>query len=169
VPKLRTDRRRERLALVQMLEGGRAHLTLADALRRFPAVHAGRLPHGAPHSAWQLLEHLRIAQRDILDFSLDPDHESPPWPDGYWPATPAPPNARAWRASVRTFLRDLAELVAIARDPRRDLAAPIAGTTTSWLGQLTLAGGHNAYHVGQLVMLSKMFERAQRRPRRARR
>lgn len=151
--------RDERLALVRLLEGGRAHLSLADALRDFPSQHAGKRLRGAPHTAWQLLEHLRIAQRDILDFSRDPEHESPPFPDGYWPATKAPPNARAWRASVNTFLRDLAELIAIARDPRVDLGAPIPGTTTSWLGQLTLAAGHNVYHLGQLVQLGKMLAR----------
>lgn len=156
----------DREALVRLLHGGRAHLALADVLRGFPAARAGDRPRGAPHTAWQLVEHLRIAQRDILDFARDPEHPSPPWPDGYWPASPRPPHARAFAASVRALLRDLAALVAVAKDRRVDLAAPLPGTTTSWAGQLTLAAGHNAYHLGQLVLLQRLLEA--RRPGRRR-
>jgi hypothetical protein len=158
MPTLPANRRNEREALVRLIEGGRAHLSLADALRAFPAELAGERPPGAPHSAWQLVEHLRIAQHDIVAFGRDPSHESPPFPDGYWPASPQPPSARAFAASVRALLREVAELVAIARDPRLDLGAPIPGTATSWAGQLTLAAGHNVYHLGQLVLLRKLLE-----------
>ena len=148
---------------MRLLEGGHAHVAIVAALRGFPAALAGRRLRGAAHTGWQLVEHLRIAQRDILDFSRDPSHESPPFPDGYWPASAAPPSARAFRASVDTFERDLAELVAIANDPKVALGAPIPGTTTSWLGQLTLVATHNSYHVGQLVHLQKILGSRPRR------
>lgn len=152
----RSSRRLERKALVQLLQGGRAHLPLLQALRAFPAARAGERPRGAPHSAWQLVEHLRIAQRDMLDFGRDADHASPPFPDGYWPATVAPPHARAYAASVRAFARDLARLIALA-EKGRDLGDPLPGTITSWFGLITLAAGHNAYHLGQLVLLQKLL------------
>jgi hypothetical protein len=155
----RTHHRRhdeeQRAALVRLLEGGRAHASVASALRAFPRALRGARPRGAPHTPWQLLEHLRISQRDILDFSLDPEHPSPPWPEGFWPPSASPPDARAWERSVRAFLRDLRELVAIAKDPRRDLAVPLPGTRTTWLGQICLAASHNSYHLGQLFLLRK--------------
>lgn len=147
----------QRAALVQLLQGGRAHAPLAEVLRDFPYVLVGRKPRGAPHTPWQLMEHLRIAQRDILDFSRDPRHASPPWPEGYWPLSATPPSARAWARSKRAFLDDL-EATAIARDAKRDLGHPIPGTNTTWFGQLGLAASHNSYHLGQLVFLRRALE-----------
>jgi hypothetical protein len=151
-----------RLALVRMLQGGRAHAPLAESLRSFPRALTGKKPRGAPHTAWELLEHLRIAQSDILEFSLDPEHESPPWPEGFWPKSAKPPSKSAWDASTRAFLRDLRKLVTIAQDPRRDLGHTIPGTTTSWLGQLGLVAGHNSYHLGQLFFLQRTLEAGKR-------
>jgi hypothetical protein len=148
-----------------LLEGGRAHAALTEALRGFPRALAGKKPRGAPYTPWQLLEHMRIAQRDILDFGLDPEHPSPPWPAGFWPASAVPPDARAWERSVRAFLRDLRALRAIALDPARHLATPLPGTSTSWMGQLCLAASHNSYHLGQLFLLRRTLE-AGARPRR---
>ena len=142
---------------MRMLEGGGAHAPLRQSLLAFPRALRGAKPRGAPHTPWELLEHLRIAQRDILDFSRDPEHPSPPFPEGFWPPSAKPPDARAWEKSARAFLRDLRALVARART-RRDLAAPIPGTTTSWLGQLCLAASHNSYHLGQLFLLRRTLE-----------
>jgi hypothetical protein len=130
---------------------------VVETLREFPARCRGTKPAGAPHTAWELLEHLRIAQRDILDFTRDPNHLSPPWPEGFWPSQAKPANGRAWEESVRAFTADLGALRRIARDPRRDLLAPIPGTTTTWLGQLQLVASHNSYHLGQLVLLAKVL------------
>jgi hypothetical protein len=148
-----------REALVRLL-AGRSHAPYRETLLGIPPSLRGRKPRGAPHTPWELLEHLRIAQRDILDFSRDPAHASPPWPAGYWPPRPTPPDDRAWAQSVRSFLRDLAALVAVARDPALDLDAPLPGTSTTWAGQLGLAASHNSYHLGQLVLLQRMTERA---------
>jgi len=153
----------ERRTLVRMLEGGRAHAALGPALLEFPRALRGAKPRGAPHTPWELLEHLRIAQKDILDFSRDPEHPSPSFPEGFWPAQAKPPHARAWDESVRAFLRDLRALARAAR-ARHDLAAPIPGTITSWFAQLCLAASHNSYHLGQLFLLRRTLEGARRRP-----
>ena len=148
---------RQRQVLVRMLTGGRAHAELSETLARFPKSLRAAKPRGAPYTPWELLEHLRLAQEDILRFSLDPEHESPPWPSGFWPASSAPPAARAWDKSVKAFLRDLRALTSLAQDPKRDLLAPIPGTSTTFIGQLALAASHNSYHLGQLVLLRRLL------------
>lgn len=152
----------ERRALARMLQGGSAHAPLRESLLEFPAALRGKKPRGAPHTPWELLEHMRIAQRDILDFSRDPEHPSPPFPAGFWPASATPPDSRTWEKSVRAFLADLRVLATIARE-RHDLGAPIPGTTTSWFGQLCLVAGHNSYHLGQLFLLRRTLEAARKR------
>ena len=157
-PARRHARHFDRAALVRMLQGGRAHASLRDGLHAFPRRLQGKKPRGAPHTPWELLEHLRIAQRDILDFSRDPEHPSPPWPQGYWPNSATPPDARAWERSARAFLRDLAALIAVAEDVRHELATTIQGTATSWFAQLLLVANHNSYHLGQLFLLRRMLQ-----------
>lgn len=157
----------ERRALVRMLEGGSAHAPLRRSLLAFPRELRARKPRGAPHTPWELLEHLRIAQKDILDFSRDPEHPSPPWPEGFWPASATPPDSRAWDRSVRAFLKDLRALEAVARK-RHDLAAPIRGTSTSWFAQLCVVASHNSYHLGQLFLLRRTLEGALERRARTR-
>lgn len=147
----------ERHALVRLLDGGRAHAPLSESLLTFPRPLRGAKPRGAPHTPWELLEHMRIAQEDILDFSRDPEHPSPPWPEGFWPANATPPDPRAWERSARAFLKDLRALKAVART-KHDLGAPIPGTTTSWFGQLCLVASHNSYHLGQLFLLRRTLE-----------
>ncbi|MBI5431476.1 MAG: DinB family protein [Planctomycetes bacterium] len=142
-----------------MLDGGGAHARARDVLRGFPRRHADlRLP-GFAHSAWELLEHLRIAQRDLLHFGLDPDFRSPKWPRGFWPSTPAPASASAWQASARAFLADLKACQRLARDRHVDLLAPLAHSPdTTWFFQLMLVADHNAYHLGQLMQLRRALE-----------
>ena len=147
-----------REALVRTLSGGRAHAELAATLRAFPRGLQGKKPRGAPHTPWELLEHMRLAQEDILRFSLDPAYESPPFPEGFWPPSAAPRDARAWEKSVRAFLRDLRTLSDIALDAKRDLLAPIPETTTTFLGQLLITASHNSYHLGQLVGVQRTLE-----------
>jgi hypothetical protein len=144
--------------LAGLLRSDRAHLTFDAAVDGFPIPHRGLRPPGHPHSPWQLLEHLRLAQWDILEYCRDPDHLSPPFPDGYWPADPEPPSATAWDDSVRRFRADLDDLCRWVADPATDLFAPVpdeAGPTL--LHQALMVADHNAYHVGQLVQLRRVL------------
>jgi DinB family protein len=128
------------------------------AVRDMPAKHYGTTPKGVDHSAWELLEHIRIAQWDILEFSRNPKHVSPKWPQGYWPESATPPTPEAWHHSVKEFERDLKEMVAFVQDESVDLFAKIAhGEGQTVLREALLIADHNAYHIGQLVQLRKML------------
>ena len=145
--------------LINVLSKAEAHLDAASELRSFPPELRGRKPKGAPHSPWQLLEHMRIAQWDILQFSLDAKHVSPKWPEGYWPEGEAPPGDEAWNQSVRQFLADLESVCNMVRDPNRDLLAKIPhGDGQTYLREALLVADHNAYHLGQLVMARRILE-----------
>ncbi len=142
----------------QLLEGGHAHITWKEALSDFPAALQGIKPQGSAHTAWQLLEHMRIALWDILEFSRDPKHVSPQFPEGYWPPVENPPSADAWDKSVKAFARHLAELKNLINNPKTDLFAPIPhGEGQTILREALVAADHNAYHLGQLVLLRKML------------
>jgi hypothetical protein len=145
--------------LVTLLTKGEAHIDLSSALKDFPRELRGRKPQAAPHTPWQLLEHMRIAQSDILKFSLDSEHVSPKWPEGYWPKGDAPPDDKAWDKSVKQFLADLDAVCAMIKDEKRDLAAKIPhGDGQTYLREALLVADHNAYHLGQLVMLRRILE-----------
>jgi hypothetical protein len=147
-----------RQQLIALLKGGNAHASFEDALEDFPADARGKRPHGAPHSPWEELEHLRIAQWDILEFSRDPNHRSPKFPDGYWPKAPEPPNDAAWDRSVHAFTQDMQSLCALVADESTDLYARIPhGTGQTVLREALLAADHNAYHLGQLVLLRRIL------------
>src|ERR1022692_5213719 len=107
--------------LVQLLRGGHAHATFDDAIRGFPLDRIGVRPAGAPYSAWELLEHMRIAQKDILEFSRSAEYVSPKWPEGYWPNSPAPERDTQWNESILAFRHDLATFEALIQDPAQDL------------------------------------------------
>src|SRR5579863_1012280 len=109
--------------LVDLLESGGAHATYEAVVKDFPAELRGRKPDGFPHTPWMLLEHLRMAQRDILEFSRNPAHVSPPWPAGYWPKTEAPPDDSAWNKSIREFRRDRKAMQNLVSNPKSDLFA----------------------------------------------
>lgn len=144
--------------LLDLLDGRQAHVSWEDALRDFPAALQGTKPAGASHTPWQLLEHLRIAQWDILEFSRDPKHVSPEFPEGYWPGSEAPPDAAAWGKSLDGFASDLEAMKALVSDPAVDLFAPISGGTgPTVLREALLVADHNAYHLGQVVQLRKMM------------
>jgi uncharacterized damage-inducible protein DinB len=138
--------------LLRALQGGSAHPEVTTALEGVPAEARGRRAPGLPHTLWQLLEHLRIAQRDILDFGRTPDHESPEFPKGYWPESEAPPSDAAWEESLEVFRGDLEALQEIVTDPQIDLTAPIPHLDgPTWFREVMLVVNHNAYHVGQFV------------------
>ncbi|HEU5351599.1 MAG TPA: DinB family protein [Terracidiphilus sp.] len=147
-----------RQQVVDLLASGHAHATFEAVVRDFPAGLRGKRPRGAKHSAWQVLEHLRIAQWDILEFSRDAKHVSPKWPEGYWPRTAAPPEAKAWEKSVRAFLRDRKAMCALVADEAKDLHAKIPhGDGQTLLREALLAADHNAYHLGELVLLRRLL------------
>jgi hypothetical protein len=140
--------------VLSLLKEGHAHATFDQAVKDLPVELRGKVPKGAEHSPWQLLEHLRIAQWDILEFSRNREHESPKWPEGYWPREKAPADEKAWDKSVRAFKKDLKELCALVEDPKTDLLAKIPhGDGQTVLREALLTADHNAYHVGQLVLL----------------
>ncbi len=147
-----------RKQLVKLLESGEAHAEFEDAIADFPAELRGKRPKGSPHSPWELLEHMRIAQWDILEFGRDAKHQSPKFPDGYWPASPEPPSAEAWEKSVKAFLADRKALARLVEDASADLFARIPhGSGQTLLREALLTADHNAYHLGQLVLLRKIM------------
>jgi hypothetical protein len=144
--------------VVNLLTGGHAHATFEQAVKGLPAELRGKTPKGAEHSPWQLLEHLRIAQWDILEFSRNPEHKSPKWPEAYWPEKKAPADEKAWDKSVRGFRKDLKTFCELVNDESTDLFAKIDhadGQTI--LREALLAADHNAYHVGQLVLVRRLL------------
>jgi DinB superfamily len=154
----KTDPIREHIT--NLLTKAEAHVDLREALKNFPSELRGRKPDGAPHTPWQLLEHIRIAQWDILEFSRSAKHKSPKWPDEYWPNTEAPPSDKAWDKSVKQVLTDLDAMRKLASDPKRDLTAKIPhGEGQTLLREALLVADHNAYHLGQLVMVRRILER----------
>jgi uncharacterized damage-inducible protein DinB len=144
--------------VVDLLKSSHAHADLEAALKGLAPKLRGVKPKGAPHSVWQLLEHIRIAQRDILEFSRNPKHVSPAWPDGYWPKTAAPPSAAAWNKSVQQTRADLTALIKLVEDGQSDLFAKIPhGEGQTLLREALLLADHNAYHVGQIVLLRRLL------------
>jgi hypothetical protein len=147
---------REQLA--DLLSKGNAHADWRSILDGIPEAARGTKPAGSPHSAWELLEHLRIAQWDILGFSKNPRHVSPEFPHGYWPMTEAPPSATAWETSVKAFGRDLGEMQELVRNPKTNLFARIPhGSGQTILHEALVLADHNAYHLGQIVLLRRML------------
>jgi DinB superfamily len=144
--------------LVEAMRGHYAHIDFDAALENFPIEARGAKPHGAPHTPWQILEHMRIAQEDILEFSRNPQHQSPKWPEGYWPKTEAPPDSKAWDQSVRAFQKDAREMKKLVENSQQDLFKPFEhGEGQTLLREALLVGSHNSYHLGQLVFLKKML------------
>lgn len=148
-----------RRQLISLLTQAEAHVDVETTLKEFPAQLRGRKPEGSPHTAWQLLEHMRLAQWDILRFTLDPKHKSPLWPEGYWPNSEAPSSEEEWDKSVQRFLADLKAVCGFVRDPQCDLFARIPhGDGQTYLREALLVADHNSYHLGQLVLIRRMLE-----------
>jgi len=152
------DEKALRKQLQKFIAWGDAHADWPEALKDFPAKLRGVRPRGAPHSAWELLEHVRIAQWDILEFSRNPKHVSPDFPAGYWPRSTAPPSPAAWARSVKTFLRDRKEFQQLVADPKTDLFARIPhGSGQTILRELLLAADHNSHHLGQFILVRRLL------------
>jgi hypothetical protein len=145
--------------LVNLLEGRGAHAEIEPALTGFPAAFAGARVAGIPHTPWRLLEHMRIAQWDILEFCRDPGHVSPDWPTGYWPVGDEPDTEAAWTGAVGSFMADLRAMIDYVSDARTDLYTPIPhGDGQTVLREAMLTADHNAYHLGQLILIRRAME-----------
>ena len=144
--------------LVALLEGGHSHDSFEKAVADWGPELRGVRPPGANHSAWELLEHIRIAQWDILEFSRSSRHVSPKWPDGYWPETAEPPNEEAWDESIEWLEEDLKLMLGLILDPKADLHVRIThGDGQTLLREALTLATHNSYHIGQLMTLRKIL------------
>jgi hypothetical protein len=147
-----------RAELDRLLSGKGAHAGFDDAVKDFPAELRGRKPEGAAHSPWQVVEHLRIAQWDMLEFSRDARHVSPEWPEGYWPKETEPESAAAWDQSLTAFHRDLKAMRDLVANPDSDLFTPFAhGEGQTLLREALQLADHNAYHLGELILLRRLL------------
>jgi hypothetical protein len=144
--------------LLELLAGGSAHAKFEDAVKDLPAELRGAKPERFPHSPWMLLEHLRLAQWDILEFSRNAKHVSPKWPEEYWPKTAGPPNPAAWNKSIQQFRRDLNAMQKLVANRKTDLFARIPwGDGQTILREALLVADHNAYHIAQLVDVRRLL------------
>jgi hypothetical protein len=144
--------------LLYLLKGGGAHASFDAAVKDLPAALQGKTPEGAEHSPWEILEHMRLAQRDILEFCRNPKHTSPEWPTGYWPKTQAPPNKTAWTKSGKAFRADLEAMCQLVTNESTDLFARIPhGDGQTILREALLIADHNAYHLGALVLVRRLL------------
>ena len=144
--------------LLELLNGGAAHATFDQAIDKIPANLRGKKPANFPHTLWMLLEHLRIAQHDILEFSRNPKYKAATWPDDYWPKTPAPPTPAAWNASVKNFRVDLEAMQKLVKNPKTDLFAKIPwGDGQTILREAMLLADHNAYHIAQMIDVRRLL------------
>jgi uncharacterized damage-inducible protein DinB len=144
--------------LKKLLSGEGAHVGWKAAFANLAPRIRGARPDSAAHSLWELLEHMRIAQWDILEFSRDPKHVSPEWPQGYWPGDPSPTNGKAWNASLKAFERDLEAMKKLVTNPKTDLFVRIPhGTGQTLFREALLVADHNAYHVGQVISLRRQL------------
>lgn len=144
--------------LLSLLKGGGAHVSFDAAIKDLPSDLRGKRPSGAVHSPWELVEHMRIAQWDILEFARNPKHVSPEFPAGYWPSAEATPSDADWKKSVDGFRADLKALTELAADESNDLFAKIPhGEGQTILREILLAADHNAYHVGEFVLVRRLL------------
>jgi len=147
-----------RTQLARLLDWEDAHAGLEAAVAGLPLELRGTRPAGLPHSPWELLEHLRLTQHDILDFCRNPAYVERTWPDDYWPPASAPPTPRAWEESVEAFRRDRAALQQLVADPRLDLFATIPhGTGQTYVREALVVADHTSYHVGQLILTRRLL------------
>ncbi|MFY9949053.1 MAG: DinB family protein [Candidatus Sulfotelmatobacter sp.] len=144
--------------VVELLNGKGAHASFDDAVKAMPEGLFGVKPEGYPHSAWMLLEHLRIAQWDILEFSRNPKYKTPKWPDDYWPENATPPSPAAWNKSIQQFRKNLKAMQDLVSNPKTDLFARIPwGDGQTILREALLVADHNAYHIAQLVDVRRLL------------
>jgi len=148
-----------RQQIAKLLDWGEAHADFRSVVENFDEDSRGEVPPGFSHSAWELLEHMRIALWDIVEFTKDARHKSPPWPDGYWPPSPQPPQQEAWDQCIESITDLLREMQSLVLDRHRPLLEPLPRSQGQTLmREALLAADHNAYHLGQLVQLRKALK-----------
>lgn len=146
-------------AEVRNLVHGPSYMTFDDVVADFPMKHVNTRPPNVPYTPWHLLEHLRLAQRDILEYIEDPDYRLPRWPEDYWPAREARADAKAWRKTVAGFRRDRAALEKIAANLKIELGAPLPyARPHTFIRELLIVAEHNAYHIGELAILRQVMD-----------
>ena len=144
--------------LLELLDGAHAHAPFDKVVSDFPSKLRGEVPSGLPHSAWMLLEHMRLAQWDILEFSRNPEYKEMKWPEDYWPQSPVPPSEAAWDKSVKSFHDDLAAMKKLVNDAKTDLFAKIPwGDGQTILREAMLVADHNSHHLGQLIDVRRLL------------
>ncbi|WP_338867838.1 DinB family protein [Spirosoma sp. SC4-14] len=144
--------------LIALLTGSNAHQPFEEAIHGLPAALRGIKPQKLPYSIWQLVDHIRIAQWDILEFSRNPAHQSPPWPSGYWSKEVAPINDQDWQQAVDQVRQDREAFLALINDPKRDLYEPFAhGDGQNLLREALLIADHTAYHVGEIIIIRRLL------------
>lgn len=148
-----------RARLLQALDWEEAHVSVPRAFAAVSPEHRGRVPSGAPASLWELLEHIRVAQHDLLEFCRTPSYEHPDWPAEFWPPDAEPPDERAWERSLERVHEDLESFRELLADPSLDLASPVPSGTRdqTHLRSALLLLDHNAYHVGQAVLVRRLL------------
>ena len=145
--------------IVSLLSGGNAHITFDDFIGDFPVDKCGERIEGIPYTTWQVIEHMRIAQWDILEFSRDDKHVSPKWPKGYWPAVDQVGNESLWNETVEKFRKDLQQMQDLVNDPGTDLFAKIPhGSGQTILREALLVADHNANHLGALIVMARLLK-----------
>lgn len=147
-----------RKQLIALLTGSNAHQSFDDAVNDLPAELRGVKPDKLPYSIWQLVDHIRRAQWDILAFSRDATHESPPWPSGYWTEEVAPADESAWRQALEQIRSDRDAFVSLLNDPTRDLYSSFEhGDGQNLLREAMLIADHNAYHIGEIIIIRRLL------------
>lgn len=147
-----------RTHLIELLDGGHAHASFDQVIKDFPAKFRGEIPKGLPHSAWMLLEHMRIAQWDILDFSRNPKYKALKWPAEYWPKNAVPENAIEWEKSIQAFQQDLDAMKKLVTDPKTELFAKLQwGEGQTVLREAMLVADHNAHHLAQIIDVRRLL------------
>ena len=153
-----TNDRALREHVLYLLDGGGAHVSFDNAIAKVPADLRGKTPAGMDHSIWDLLEHIRIAQWDILEFSRDKKHKSPDWPEGYWPKPGSKPSDAQWNASLKKVKSEMKAMQALVKNPKTDLLARIPhGSGQTIFREALLVADHNSYHLGQLVLVRRLL------------
>lgn len=153
------DQSRIRELLLEQLTGGNAHVEFHKAVSDLSMPDLGVKPHHFPHTIWELVEHIRIAQHDIVAFSKDPDYESPSWPDGYWPESEKPGSMEEWQDSLEAVEKDHREMMELVRDNANDLLTPLKhGDGQTLFREAMLIVDHNAYHIGQIVQMRRVMD-----------
>lgn len=144
--------------LTQLLAGGNAHATFEQAVADLPAPLRNQAVPGVPYTIWHLVEHIRIAQWDIVEFSINPKHESPKWPEGYWPDKTVPVDEAGWQAALHAIAHDQKRFIALLNDPNTDFFKPLAhGDGQNILREALLIGDHAAYHTGEIVLVRRLL------------